>query len=209
SRTTAPSLRTPTRSSSCTTPGVMSASGVTITCSSRTTPCCTSVSSGAWGTAGGAGCCPRGFRWSVMTTGYPSDGKPSAARAVNLLQVDPGTPMGFGNAASGHHSPVPVDELKAPAAADPPRKKASRPSYESAVKRRVTIDISGRAVAKIVVGLLALGVIGGFMERMRDVFVWILAAAFLAIALNPLVERLEPRLGRGPAPPGGLRGFLV
>jgi predicted PurR-regulated permease PerM len=66
-------------------------------------------------------------------------------------------------------------------------------------QRRVTFDISGSAVAKIVVGLLALAFIGDLLGQMRDVFVWTLAAAFLAIALNPLVERLEPRLGRRPA----------
>jgi predicted PurR-regulated permease PerM len=66
-------------------------------------------------------------------------------------------------------------------------------------QRRVTFDISGAAVGKIVVGLLALAFIGDLLSQMRDVFVWTLAAAFLAIALNPLVERLEPRLGRRPA----------
>ena len=44
---------------------------------------------------------------------------------------------------------------------------------------------------------------------MRDVFVWILAAAFLAIALNPLVERLEPRLGRRPAATVVFLGFVI
>ena len=63
----------------------------------------------------------------------------------------------------------------------------------------MTFDISTSAVAKIVVGLLALGFIGDLAGQMRNVFVWTLAAAFLAIALNPLVERLEPRFGRRPA----------
>ena len=66
-------------------------------------------------------------------------------------------------------------------------------------QQTLTVDVSGAAVAKIVAGLLALGLIAGLMARMRDVFVWTLAATFLAIALNPLVERLEPRLGRRPA----------
>ena len=70
-----------------------------------------------------------------------------------------------------------------------------------AMRRTVTFDISAAAVAKIVVGLLALAFIGDLAGQMRDVFVWTLAAAFLAIALNPLVERLEPRLGRRPRPP--------
>jgi predicted PurR-regulated permease PerM len=73
----------------------------------------------------------------------------------------------------------------------------------------MTIDITGAAVGKIVVGLLVLGVLGGFMDRMRDVFVWILAAAFLAIALNPLVERLEPRIGRRPAATVVFIGFVI
>ncbi|MDX6619215.1 MAG: hypothetical protein QOK36_1601 [Gaiellales bacterium] len=76
-------------------------------------------------------------------------------------------------------------------------------------RRRVTIDISGGAVAKLVVGLLALAFIGSLLGRMRDVFVWILAAAFLAIALNPLVERLEPRIGRRPAATVVFLGFVV
>ena len=63
-------------------------------------------------------------------------------------------------------------------------------------RRSVTFDISAGAVAKIVVGLLLLAFIGDIAAQMRDVFVWTLAAAFLAVALNPLVERLEPRLGR-------------
>jgi predicted PurR-regulated permease PerM len=63
-------------------------------------------------------------------------------------------------------------------------------------RRRVTFDITGPAVAKIVAGLLMLAFIGDIAAQMREVFVWMLAAAFLAIALNPLVERLEPRLGR-------------
>jgi predicted PurR-regulated permease PerM len=65
-----------------------------------------------------------------------------------------------------------------------------------AERRRVTFDITASAVAKIVAGLLLLAFIGDLAAQMREVFVWTLAAAFLAIALNPLVERLEPRLGR-------------
>jgi predicted PurR-regulated permease PerM len=65
-----------------------------------------------------------------------------------------------------------------------------------AQRRSVTFDITGAAVAKIVAGLLMLAFIGEVAAQMREVFVWTLAAAFLAIALNPLVERLEPRLGR-------------
>jgi predicted PurR-regulated permease PerM len=73
----------------------------------------------------------------------------------------------------------------------------------------MTIDISGMAVAKIVVGLLALALVGDLAGRMRDVFVWLLAAAFLAIALNPLVERLEPRVGRRVAATVVVIGFVI
>ncbi len=38
---------------------------------------------------------------------------------------------------------------------------------------------------------------------------WTLAAAFLAIALNPLVERLEPRMGRRPAATVVVLGFVI
>jgi predicted PurR-regulated permease PerM len=75
--------------------------------------------------------------------------------------------------------------------------------------RRVTIDITGAAVAKIVVGLLVLGFLGDLLARMRDIFVWSLAATFLAIALNPLVVRLEPRVGRRPAATVVVLGSVV
>ena len=80
---------------------------------------------------------------------------------------------------------------------------------ESLPRRRVTIDITGSAVVKIVAGLLALAFIGDFAGRMRDIFVWTLAAAFLAIALNPLVERLQPRIGRRPAATVVFLGFVI
>ena len=90
-----------------------------------------------------------------------------------------------------------------------PRRTPGQPSFESPARRRVTIDISAGAVGKIVVGLIALGLISGFMDRMRDVFVWTLAALFLAVALNPLVTRLEPRIGRRPAATVVFVGFLI
>jgi predicted PurR-regulated permease PerM len=92
--------------------------------------------------------------------------------------------------------------LENPADSEPAR--SGRPP-----RQRLTVDVSGGAVAKIVVGLLALGVIAGLMDRMRDVFVWTLAALFLAIALNPLVERLEPRIGRRPAATVVFLGFTI
>ena len=76
-------------------------------------------------------------------------------------------------------------------------------------RRRVSIDVTAAAVAKIVAGLLLLAFIGDLAGRMRDIFVWILAATFLAIALNPLVERLEPRLGRRPAATVVVIGFVI
>lgn len=87
---------------------------------------------------------------------------------------------------------------------EPGPPESSRPQ-----RRRVTIDIAGSAVIKIVVGLLLLAFVGDLLGKMRDVFVWTLAAAFLAIALNPLVTRLEPRLGRRPAATVVFLGFVL
>jgi predicted PurR-regulated permease PerM len=86
---------------------------------------------------------------------------------------------------------------------------AAEPGLKCDLRRRLTIDVSGMAVAKIVVGLLALSLVAGLLERMRELFVWTLAAAFLAIALNPLVTRLEPRLGRKPAATVVFLGFVI
>jgi predicted PurR-regulated permease PerM len=60
----------------------------------------------------------------------------------------------------------------------------------------VVFDISGWAVVKLMTGLLVLGVVSTLASQVRNVIVWMLAASFLAVALNPLVTRLEPRLGR-------------
>src|SRR4029079_4563818 len=80
----------------------------------------------------------------------------------------------------------------------------------NAPKRRlVRIDVTGGAVTKIVIGLLALGVVGHLFEQMRDLFVWTLTATFLAIALNPLVERLQPRIGRKSASTIVVIGFAL
>ena len=54
-----------------------------------------------------------------------------------------------------------------------------------------------------------LGFVVGLLDRMRDIFIWILAAAFLAVALNPLVEKLEPKLGRRPAATVVFIGFVI
>jgi predicted PurR-regulated permease PerM len=112
---------------------------------------------------------------------------------------------------------VPVTELAEETAPAPEPRDPGTPSTRgpeppdpySLAARRMTIDISGMAVAKIVVGLLALAFVGDLAGRMRDVFVWLLAAAFLAIALNPLVERLEPRLGRRVAATVVVIGFVI
>jgi predicted PurR-regulated permease PerM len=82
-------------------------------------------------------------------------------------------------------------------------------SEPRSLRRRVTIDVGWMAVIKIVVGLLMLAFLTDLAGRMRDIFVWVLAAAFLAIALNPLVERLEPRMGRRPAATLVVTGFVI
>jgi predicted PurR-regulated permease PerM len=92
---------------------------------------------------------------------------------------------------------------------DPRREDSESVRSDRPPRQTLTVDVSGAAVAKIVAGLLALGLIAGLMARMRDVFVWTLAATFLAIALNPLVERLEPRLGRRPAATAVFLAFVI
>jgi predicted PurR-regulated permease PerM len=94
-------------------------------------------------------------------------------------------------------------------ATGPERASDEPASSRARARRRLTIDITGGAVAKLVVGLLALAFIGDLAGKMREVFVWTLAAAFLAIALNPLVERLEPRMGRRPAATVVVLGFVI
>jgi predicted PurR-regulated permease PerM len=107
---------------------------------------------------------------------------------------------------SSHVTGLATDALEevppAPAEAEPA-------DGNSLAPRRLTVDITGTAVVKIVVGLLALAFLGDLAGRMRDVFVWTLAAEFLAIALNPLVERLEPRMGRRPAATVVFLGFVI
>jgi predicted PurR-regulated permease PerM len=76
-------------------------------------------------------------------------------------------------------------------------------------RRRITFDIAGGTIAKLVVGLLVLGFVSGLLDRMRDIFVWFVAAAFLAVALNPLVEKLEPKMGRRPAATIVFVGFVI
>ena len=75
--------------------------------------------------------------------------------------------------------------------------------------RRVEFDVSGWAVVKLMAGLLLLGIAGNVVYQIRDVFIWTAAALFLAIALNPLVARLEPRLGRTTAALAVFLGFVV
>jgi predicted PurR-regulated permease PerM len=75
--------------------------------------------------------------------------------------------------------------------------------------RRMVIEIGGMTIARVVVGLLALAFLTNLAGQMRDVIVWTLAAAFLAIALNPLVVRLEPRIGRRPAATVVFLGFVT
>jgi predicted PurR-regulated permease PerM len=80
---------------------------------------------------------------------------------------------------------------------------------DSGARRRLTIDVAWATVLKLTVGLLAVAFIGDLAGRMRDIFVWILAAAFLAVALNPLVEKLEPRVGRRPAATAVVLTFTI
>ena len=75
--------------------------------------------------------------------------------------------------------------------------------------RRLQFDISAWAVAKVMVGLLLLGVVGNVALQIRDVLVWTAAALFLAVALNPLVTRLEPKLGRTAAALVVFIGFVL
>jgi predicted PurR-regulated permease PerM len=73
----------------------------------------------------------------------------------------------------------------------------------------VRVSIDGATVAKLVLGLLLLGVIGHLASQVRDVLIWATAALFLAIALNPLVTRLQPRLSRTGASLAVFGGFVL
>jgi predicted PurR-regulated permease PerM len=75
--------------------------------------------------------------------------------------------------------------------------------------RRVVFDIAGWAVVKLMTGLLVLGVVASVASQMRNVIVWMFAALFLAVALNPLVTKLEPRLGRTGATLAVFAGFTI
>ncbi|MDX6553253.1 MAG: hypothetical protein QOH74_1741 [Gaiellales bacterium] len=75
--------------------------------------------------------------------------------------------------------------------------------------RRVVFDITGWAVVKLMTGLLVLGVVASVASQMRSVIVWMFAALFLAVALNPLVTKLEPRLGRTGATLAVFAGFTI
>jgi predicted PurR-regulated permease PerM len=65
--------------------------------------------------------------------------------------------------------------------------------------RRLTFDVTGAAIVKASIAILVIGFVGSLVSELRDLFIWTLTALFFAIALNPLVERLEPRIGRKPA----------
>jgi predicted PurR-regulated permease PerM len=85
----------------------------------------------------------------------------------------------------------------------------SRRALPAPDRRRIEFDVSGWAVAKLMVGLLLLGVAVNVVYQIRDVFIWTAAALFLAVALNPLVTRLEPKLGRTAAALAVFLGFVV
>ncbi len=96
--------------------------------------------------------------------------------------------------------------------AQPPRDEEQQPLLGQSWgprSGRMVIDVSVRSVIRIVVGLLALAFVADVAGQMRDVLVWIFAAAFLAVALNPLVVRLESRMGRRPAATVVFVGFVV
>ena len=84
-----------------------------------------------------------------------------------------------------------------------------RPSSLEPTQRRIQIDVSAWAVTKLMAGLLLLGVVGNVTYQIRDVLVWTAAALFLAVALNPLVTRLEPKFGRTGAALVVFIGFVV
>ena len=89
------------------------------------------------------------------------------------------------------------------------RARRERDDHARLRQPRVVIDVSGWGVVKLMAGLLALAFVTELAGQVRDVIVWTLAAAFLAIALNPLVVLLEPRLGRRPAATVVFAGFVV
>ena len=86
---------------------------------------------------------------------------------------------------------------------------AERRPPDGAEPRRVRVDVSAWAIAKLMAGLLLLGVVGNLAHQIRDVLVWAAAALFLAVALNPVVARLEPKLGRTAAALVVFLGFIV
>jgi predicted PurR-regulated permease PerM len=96
-----------------------------------------------------------------------------------------------------------------PVGGRPPEEQPSVTTSFAPRATRTVIDISARSVIRLVLGLLALALIVDVAGQMRNVLVWIFAAAFLAIALNPLVVRLESRMGRRPAATVVFVGFVV
>jgi predicted PurR-regulated permease PerM len=97
--------------------------------------------------------------------------------------------------------PAQLGEKRAPALVEDAKAGSGR--------RRLTIDITGTAVLKLVVGLLALSFVTNVLSQLHDLFVWTLTSTFLAVALNPLVVRLEPRLGRKAAATAVFLTFVV
>jgi predicted PurR-regulated permease PerM len=97
-----------------------------------------------------------------------------------------------------------IDRPETSTTTEPERRSGARPDA-----RRVEFDVSGWAVVKLMAGLLLLGIVGNVAYQVRDVLVWTAAALFLAVALNPLVTRLEARLGRTAAAVAVFLGFVV
>jgi predicted PurR-regulated permease PerM len=75
--------------------------------------------------------------------------------------------------------------------------------------QRTVVELPSATIAKLVAGLIALSLTLELASQIREVLIWCGAALFLAIALNPLVARIEPRIGRTAAVLVVFTGFLA
>jgi predicted PurR-regulated permease PerM len=65
-----------------------------------------------------------------------------------------------------------------------------------AERRLVSFDVPAAMLLKIGVAILLLVLAGEVLSQIRDALVLVVTSLFLAVALNPLVQRLERRLSR-------------
>ena len=65
-----------------------------------------------------------------------------------------------------------------------------------AERRLVTFDLPAAILLKIGIAVLLLVLAGEVLSQIRDALVLVATSLFLAVALNPLVQRLERRLSR-------------